>query len=234
MKYLITLVLLLTYYAATGQTDDAKVPLNYKGPTDAQLHIYNPPFDAIATITSRNQATYANPEEVILSEHAANTQEWLNDLFFEKDSINAKESPEYFRNKNELNKQENYFRLLHKLSFEFNGYPTAIIKSRLYIDNKPTVLTYGVYQQHNGRWYKYPTGELQEMKMMVMQLKSDVLLQLLRGETGSNKLINEVIQETRTENNSIDFIKTYNLLLQWSENSRASEVERLKDPFMMN
>lgn len=234
MKYLVTLVLLLTFYAATAQTDNGEVQQRYRAPTNAQLHIYNPPFNAVATITSHNQATYASPEEVMLSEHAANTQEWLNDLFFEKDSINAKESTEYFRNKNELNKQENYFRLLHKLSFEFYGYPTAIIKSRLYIDNRPTVLTYGVYKQHNGRWYKYPTGELQEMKMMVMQLKSDVLLQLLRGEKGSNKLINEVIQETRTENNSIDFVKTYNLLLKWSENSRASDVESLKDPFMMN
>jgi hypothetical protein len=218
MKYLATLVLLFAFYNVVGQNGDAKVPLRYTVPTNAQFHIYDPPFNAIATITSRNQATYASPEEVILAEHAANTQAWLNDLYFEKDSLNAKESADYFRKKNRINKQENYFSLLHKLLFDFNGYPTAIIKSRLYYENKPMVLSYGVYQQRSGRWYKFPTSDLQEMKIMVMELKSEVLLELLSGETSSNRLINEVIQKTRSENNSMDFVKTYNLLLEWFEN----------------
>lgn len=234
MKYLVTLVLILTSYAAIAQAGHGEVPQRYRVPTNAQLHIYNPPFNAVGTITSHSQATYTSPEEVILSEHAANTQEWLNDLFFEKDSIHAKESPEYFQKKNASSKRENYFQLLHKLSFEHEGYPTAIIKSRLHIDNRPMVLTYGVYQQRNGRWYKYPTGDLQEMKMIIMQVKSDVLQQLLRGEKGSDDLINEVIKATRSENNSMDFEKTFNLMLQWSENGRASDVESLQDPFMIN
>lgn len=218
-----------------AQSLKAQVSLHDSMTKQAVLDVYDPPFDAISTYTDKTQPDYSSPEDVILSEQAANTQEWLNTLYLPEDSVLAQVDPAELSKKEAANKQENYLRLLHKLTFEHEGRRAAVIKTRFVLEGKPMLLAYGVFQQRNDRWYKWPSGELEAVKNVVMQLKSDVLMQLMAGENTNDTLINELIAETRSgDSNNLDFQKTYNLIIQWSGNGRMSDLEKIRDPFILN
>lgn len=235
-KYLIVLLAVICKLnVIVGQTQKTQVPLRYSIIKDASLEVYEPPFDVVSSYTDPTQPNYSSPEDVMLSEHAANTQEWINELYLPEDSVMAQLKPADLRQKNSANKQENYLRLIHKLTFEHEGRQTAIIKTRFVMDGKPMLLAYSVFQERNGRWYKWPSGELEEVKNVVMQFKSDVLYHLMAGENTNDNLVNELIAETRSaDNNNIDFLKAYNLIIQWSESGRLNDLEKIRDPFILN
>jgi hypothetical protein len=233
-SYIILLALLIKLNFLFAQDQKVQLPLRYSVVKEALFEVYEPAFNAISTYTSADQPNYSTPEDIILSEHAANTQDWINELYLPQDSTLAQVKPSSLRERNSQNKEETYFRLLHKLSLVHEGFPVAIIKTRLIMGGKPTFLSYSAFQQQNGRWYKWLSGDLEAVKNVVMQLKSEVLVQLLSGESTGDALIDELIGDTRSPENTLDFEKAFNLIVQWHENGRTADLDRIRDPFMLN
>lgn len=157
---------------------------------NASFYIYNPPFKAKGIYKSIEEAKNRTPEELFISMASETTQEWVDHNNWPGRSRTV--SARAFAYRAQLDKEKNYRELLSKLSFCFNGLPTAIIKYYFVDDGKRTILASMVVQKIKGRWHSTAIAGLEHLEFVVKRVKPEYLKMFFRG---------------RVDNDAPDFVK---------------------------
>jgi len=213
-----------TNYSYAGQPVDLFVSIRLE---DARFHVYDPSFKAKAIYDSMNDAKCLTPEALVESIESATTQEWVdyNHLPGKSHSVSVKA----FKYRKKLDKDSNYFELIHKLTFSYNGIPTAIIKYRFVDDGKQTVLASMVVQKKNGRWFRTSIAGIDHLKEVVKRVKSNKLAHLLDPDSFEDEgQIKELKKRFKTERGVLDSEKLY------GEMNKLRSEKKWDEYFMLN
>jgi len=204
---------------------------------DSTFHIYEPPFKAKGVYASINETKSRTPEELAMSMQSETTQEWVdhNWLGGKGQIVTAVQ----FEKRKARDKNTNYFELVHKLTFMYNGVKTAIIKYWFVDDGKHTVLANMVVQEKDGRWYRTNVAGLDHLSAVVMRVKSDYLATLLnltrsgrdvpeeKGETGTLKT--KIREGVLGDQGVLDTERLYNEIMRLRTESRTNELFQFVD-----
>jgi len=178
---------------------------------DAAFHLYDPPYKAKAIYSSIDEAKCLTPESLMESIRSERHQEWVDHNIMPGRPSHTV-SQEAFNRRKQLNKDTNYFKLLHKLTFSYNGIPTAIIKY-VFVDNDEDGDTASlVMQKIDDRWYLTSILGIDRLENIIRFFDSEVLEKLLlRGiEVEEDSIVGELRRDSMTHAglNTESWIKT--------------------------
>lgn len=166
-----------------------------------RFHVYDPPLDIKYLIfESPEDSTASTPEELIMGMYSATNNQWWQACHH----YDTAELPKEFFDRRSPN---NFFRLLHKLSFEFYGIEYAIIKLRLYNSGKRRVggTHRIVAQKFKYRWYRNDLEELSTLEGYLMIADTEAFKALFTGISSDDK-ISSAIKKTRIKDSAgLDF-----------------------------
>jgi hypothetical protein len=184
------IILIISSISCFAQEEYSNILLSYSETQDIFYYKYNPEFTINADYKSQSEAINEHPEQLIQSVLSATNQEWVN-----YNTLGGKEKAEqkevsHFEQIKKMNKDKNYFELIHKLTFKIDNTPTAIVKFFLHQENTQPISAAMVMQEVNGKWYKTSNINLSTLAIMVMRLKSDVLEGAILGNSSSSNIQN--------------------------------------------
>jgi hypothetical protein len=209
-----------------GQPIEMRVSVRLE---DAKFYIYNPPYKAKAIYGKMSDAKCLTPEELVESIKSETNQVWAdyNNLPGEADIIPA----QAFENRKKLDKNTNYYVLIDKLSFSYNGIPTAIIKYYFVDDGKRTILASMVVQKKDGRWFRTAIAGLEHLEAVVNQVKSENLAAFFDpnvSETASF-FIKNLRKNVLDEEGVLDSEKLYAIIMKLNNKEKLAEFLLLND-----
>jgi hypothetical protein len=163
---------------------------------DAMFHVYEPPYVAKAKYSSMDEAKCLTPESLMESIKSAVTQEWIEYNVKGRTRSVTQEQLEYRKSRNI---EDNYFKLIHKLSFSYNGTPTAIIKYRFVDDGEDGVIAALITQKIDGRWYRTSILGLDRLEGAIRMYDSNILAVLFGMKTPEEeRIVVELKQNSMT------------------------------------
>jgi len=193
---------------------------------------YDAGYKVKARITDLSKVENKFPEQLLESLLSSTSYEWdiLNTLDG-KNKTQAK-SDKHYANIKTMNKDLNYFELKHKLSFDIEGVPTALLKFYIVMEGKPEVMSaVMVMQQYNGRWYKTSTKMIFSLAMITWRLKTEELYNLIEG-----KIDDTMLKEVNTAvfvNGKLDFSLLSKEMESWytlDTPANKAKIDYFKDP----
>lgn len=187
------------------------------------FHVYTPSFKAKVIYKDTIQAVNKYPEQLMSSIMSENNETWYYYNNLEKKEISPK-IKNRFNRVNSLDKDKNYFELLHKFQFESNGKQYAFIKFRLILENKkPSNGAYSMVKI-NGKWKKTSSSDTFKMTMMNVFFRSDRLQEVFKGKKGINPLMDSLI-DIVYNNGVLDMEKLLNEFEKWNKNNEVNKLE---------
>jgi hypothetical protein len=213
-------------YQYTGQPVDMCVSVRLEA---AHFHIYDPPFKAKGVFAKMEDAKCITPEELVESIKSETTQEWVDYNYAPGKSHVV--SSKAFEKRSKLDKNTNYFELVHKLSFLYNGTPTAIIKYYFIDEGKRTILASMVVQKRDGRWYRTSIAGLDHLEAVVCRLKSKNLAMLYSSTVANdaNEYMKMVRNSVKEQQNVLNSEKLFDELIKASKKESLDEYLSLSD-----
>lgn len=226
---------------------ETNAPIQYSGKSvkmlaslrleNAAFHIYDPPFKAKSIYKSMEDAKCKTPEELVMSIQSEETQEWVNyNWLGGKGQIVAKQQ---FEKRKMRDTSTNFFELVHKLTFLYNGVNTVIIKFWFVDDNKRTILSSMVLQEKEGRWYRTNIAGLDHLNTVIMRLKSDYLTTFLnlmppdaiaqKKESDTENLKKKIKDKVLGEQGVLDTERLYNEIMQLRMTGKTNELFQFID-----
>jgi hypothetical protein len=198
-KALHFIILVISSISCLAQEEYSNILLSYSETQDIYYYKYNPDFIIKADYKSQSVAVNEYPEQLVQSVLSATSQEWEN-----YNTLGGKEKAEqieesHFEKIKKMDKDKNYFELIHKLTFKIDNISTVIVKFFLHQENTQPISGAMVMQKVNGKWYKTSNINLSTLAIMVMRLKSDVLVGAILGsstDSSIQKLHNKINSET--------------------------------------
>ncbi len=203
--------------------------LSYSETKDLYFYAYDPPLIIRADYSNINEAVNEYPEELVQSILSARNQEWVdyNTLGGAEKSFKKKEA--HFLRVATMNKDENYFELHHKLTFNMGAIPTALIKFYFNQEGEVPVSGCFVMQNVDGKWKKTSNSTLSTLSIAIMRFKTDVLSGIILGTSQNEDIIN--LRQRVTTNGSLDLVKFENEFSSWySPVIDGGKIELFKDP----
>jgi hypothetical protein len=204
---------------------------------ESTFYIYEPTFKAKGVYSSINEAKSRTPEELVMSVQSETTQEWVNHNWL--GGKGQVVSAAQFEKRKTRNKNTNYFELVHKLTFMYNGNKMAIIKYWFVDDGKRTVLANMVLQENAGRWYRTNVAGLDHLSAVVMRVKSEYLAALFKltrsvrdmpEEKGeATAILSKIRENVLGEQGVLDTERLYNEIIRLRSESRTNELFQLID-----
>lgn len=171
----ILLLALATSVSLKAQNEDANLVLSYPEETPISFFEYPPETRAKAIFSERSEALNRYPEELMESIISATDQEWVDYNTLGGAEKSRKKNAAHFERVRNMDKNDNYFELVHKLSFEVSGVPTTVIKFYTHLDGTETLSGILVAQFVDGRWQKTSHPALSSLAILTMRIKSPVL-----------------------------------------------------------
>ena len=225
MKKHIFWFILLTYISITAQeAKEIAIVLNasINNIQNSSFYVYEPPFKAKAIYNDITQAVNKYPEQLMSSVMSENSEAWHNYNKLKKGDISDGKK-ERFKNVKFLNKDTNYFELLHKLEFNLYGNKYAIIKFNLVLDeNKKSVKGAFTLVNIDGSWKK--TSLSFRLTMLNVIFKTSKLQEVFKGVPVGNILMDELINEIYTD----EILNMKKLLKEFESWSINNETEKLE------
>jgi hypothetical protein len=196
---------------------------------NAKFHIYDPPFAAKGIYTKIEDAKCLTPEALLESMESETNQAWVdhNNLPGESDTVPA----DAFAYRKKLDKNTNYYELIHKLSFSYNGIPTAIIKYYFVEDGKRTILASMTVQKKNGCWYRTCIAGLDHLEAIVCRVKSKNLAMLLETNIpdDATDFMKKIKNDDMGEQRVFDSEKLFGVIEQMSKSKKMDALLLLID-----
>lgn len=193
----------------------------------ATFHIYVPPYAAKRVYTDIGQATARTPEELMQSMASETTQEWVDSNWMKH--ISNRVSPEAFKVRKERDPEKNYYELIHKLTFSYDGVETAIVKYWFVDDGKRTIVTAMQMQKIGDRWLGAAVPGIEHIASLVAKLKPEVLAALFPMRPPQSELIREILSQTRDPSGGLDFTKLHVYLTMLAEKKDYDTLLKLLD-----
>jgi hypothetical protein len=196
---------------------------------NASFHIYEPPFKAKAIYEKMEEAKCLTPEELVESIESETNQTWVvqNNMPGKANVVSEKA----FEYRKKLDKNTNYFELIHKLTFSYNGMPTAIIKYYFVDDGKRTILASMVVQEKDGRWFRTSIAGLDHLEEVFRRVKPETLALLFSTQTpeDASDFFKKIRKEVKSEQNILDSEKLFGIILQLSKKEKLDDFLMLCD-----
>ncbi len=121
----------------------------------------------------------------------------------EKAEIN---NSDYYNRIKEMDVEETYFELKHKLEFEIDGVPTAIVKFYFITKDNPKPQAGVIVMQNNGyRWCKISMKMVSNLAMTVLRLKTEEFEKIIKGNIDTIEL--QQMNKSVFVNDKLDFNK---------------------------
>ncbi|MBX9851386.1 MAG: hypothetical protein K2X86_06460 [Cytophagaceae bacterium] len=181
---------------------------------NVNFYPYTPSFKAKAIYKDTSEVTNNSPEELMMSVLSSTSYSWdkLNEL-----KPSGSKSKQHYDAVAKMNRDKNYFELIHKFEFMHNGNPTVLMKFYL-IKEKVTAPIVGVtaMTRLGNKWYviAIPPG-WDEKALLIMRFKSDKLLKILNGTKDGEPLMVELIEQSRSSTGGLDFDKLVKIYSSW-------------------
>lgn len=220
VKLVIFLYLVISSFTSKGQLNYEQNFLLYTNEIQELLfHNYTPQLIIKATDSIYKDAEF--PEQLVQSILSATNQEWVDSYTYGGAEKSSKKSEEHFDRIQFMNKDSNYFELHHKLVFNIGSVPTAIIKFFLFQENEKPVSGAFLMQKINGVWYKSSDPNANDLVILTMRLKSEVLAGILLNNS-ENEDVLDLRQKVLTDEN-IDLVKLVSEFSSWYSPTRDEE-----------
>lgn len=202
-------------------------PLN-----ELYFYKYEDSFKIKAELINQNDAKNAFPEQLLQSILSSTSYEWDSyNTLGGKDKTKPK-SDKHYNNIKTINKDKNYFELKHKLEFEIEGVPTAIVKYEMVFEGQKEIMSaVTVMQKYNGRWYKTTTKMVSDLAMIVWRLKSNEFEKLILAK--SDDLILKEVNSKVFVNGKLDFGLLSKEMESWYTQdtpANKAKIDYFKDP----
>ena len=123
-----------------------------------------------------------------------------------------------------MNRDSNYFELLHKFMFSANGNEYAILKFKLISDkkNKPVTGAYTLIKE-NGKWKRTSTPQTFRMTMMHVFFRTDRMQELFNGEKTGEKLMDSLIDKVY-QNGTLNLERLATEFEKWTKNNEMDNL----------
>lgn len=191
---------------------------------NVRFYVYEPPFKAKAIYKDTLDAVNNYPEQLMSSIMSEDSEEWhyYNKVIKGKISDDMRDR---FSEVSTLDKEKNYFELLHKFSFELEGQNYCIIKFNLVLEEKENPIR-GAYcmVKQNDKWKKISSPQTFKMTMLNIFFKTERLRELFLGEKTSNQLTDQVIDRIY-ENGILNMDNLLDEFESWNKNNNVNYLE---------
>ncbi|MCA6420690.1 MAG: hypothetical protein IM603_16485 [Cytophagales bacterium] len=198
--------------------------LSYSENQTLYFHEYNPPLKVKAEYTQLSQALNQYPEQLIQSILSAKNQNWVDYNTLGGTENSSKLDEAHFQKIILMDKEKNYFELVHKLTFNVGSVPTALVKFYFYQENQTPVSGCHVMQNINGRWQKTSHPSLSLLAIAFMRFKTEVIKGVILGGSKDQEVIK--LRQRITTNGSFDLAKLEKEFSSWY--SPAKDEKKLK------
>lgn len=173
----INFLLLLTIITSSlvRSQEDANLILSY--PEESEISFYEYPKNTFAKAIYKKKENVTNeyPEQLLESILSATDQEWVNYNTLGGAEKASEKKQSHFDKVKSMNKDKNYFELIHKLKLNIGGVPTVIIKFFTHFEDTEVLSGAAVMQLNDGRWQKTSHPSLSTLSIIVMRMKTEVL-----------------------------------------------------------
>jgi hypothetical protein len=225
------LILYMALVSLNGfcQEKASNIILGYSENQAIAVYVYEPNLKIMAELESLAQVENKYPEQLAQSILCASSQEWVNYNTLGGEANSSKKKQTHFDAIKSMDKEKNYFELVHKLTFKMEGVNTAVIKFFLIQEGQDPVSGATTMQEIDGRWYTTSNPTLSTMSIIVMRLKSEVLRGIVLGNS-SDPATNELRERVIT-NSALDLVKLEEEFASWySPEINERKIELYKDP----
>lgn len=212
LNFKILLIILSISFSCFGQGKEMKITINSKQ-LNCKYELYKPATQIRMIYKDSSEAKNKTPEELMTSIISAKNQEWINyNTFGGKDKAAIFSEDEF--NEKAKQKEKNYLELISKLDFKLDSINYAIVKFK-YFQNNPNKPIMGVTLMiyANERWLQTFNAEINNLSMMMLVFKEDILGRILLG-VGNNQMENDLIKLIYKDGLNVDFLFKQNLNLE--------------------
>ncbi|WP_375604869.1 hypothetical protein [Flavobacterium davisii] len=200
--------------------------------TEIYFYKYKPEFIIKATKDFKNIKNEF-PEELIQSILSCSNEEWeIFNTLGGRQKADINDQSHYDRVK-KMNVDKNYFELKHKLEFEIDGIPTAIVKFYFITQESPKPQAgITVMQKYAGRWYKTSMKMVSNLAMTALRLKTDELEKIILEKNESPQL--QELNKRVFIKGKLDFNKLNQEIDSWYIDKSINNLNKkdyFKDPY---
>ena len=198
---------------------------------ESEISFYQYPEDTFVKkiYTSQSEVITEYPEQLLESIISATNQEWVNYNTLGGEEKASKKNDSHFERVRKMNRDSNYFRLSHKLSFMMGGIPTVMIKFFTHFENMEELSGVAVMQKVDNRWQKTSHPSLSTLSIIVMRIKSEVLEGVVL-QNSNNPDIVSIAERVNTEQ-GLDFTLLEEEFASWySPEKDEIKINLYKDP----
>ncbi|SHJ83086.1 hypothetical protein SAMN04487911_1425 [Arenibacter nanhaiticus] len=210
---IITLLLLLVTLTIGAQTDYSNMILSYSENREIFFHKYEPNLIIKAEYSSITEAENNYPEQLIQSILSATNQEWINYNTLGGAEKATEQNQSHFDRVLTMDKNKNFFKLHHKLTFTIGNIPTAIIKFFIHQEENEPVSGAVVMQKVDGRWQHTSNPTLSTLSIIVMRLKTTVLQGILLNDSEDKDII--ALSKRVSSESGLDLQKLEDEFMSW-------------------
>ena len=152
-------------------------------------------------------------------------------IFNDKDGEGVQLTAEAIASRNAQDPDKNYFELMHKFEFDYQGERTAIVKYWLVKVSRRDILISRAMQKSGERWYFTTLLGFEWVKEVIRRLKPEVLRALiqLHPRPDFDPLVAELYEASRAGGHKLDFDATFAFLKEMVEAGREEELLQLID-----
>ncbi len=193
---------------------DAVIRMELNG---AELYVYDPPYKAKRIYKDIAEVGNLTIEELFESIASESSQEWVDMNYDLK--MNYKVTADQFEARKNRDPDSNYYELIHRVNFIFEGFPTAVIKYWFVEDGHRSIIAGATVQKRDGRWVRVSISGLARLETIVSRLRTDVLREMLgKVPPMDNPIKTTIYNSTRYDYNKLDVDKLYEELMNLRKN----------------
>jgi hypothetical protein len=150
-------------------------------------------------ITIGSKGLQGTSEELVSLYYKAQTKQEISQLA-PSNAINKYSGFVYQKN----DSSKNYLGLVHKLTFDFGGSETAIIKYFEFKDSVVIAYSSIQLQKNNDKWQMVSIKELDNIELSIRSLKTKYFWEFYNQSESTVSFINDLRKQARTENRILD------------------------------
>ncbi len=202
---------------------------------DVYFKKYDDSFNVKAELTELSQVQNKYPEQLLQSVLSSNSFEWdIYNTLGGKEKAKEKSQKHYSTIKT-MDRELNYFKPLHKMEFEIEGVPVAIIKYNIVSNNlDKTMSAVMVMRKINDRWYITSTQMVGDIALTIWRLKTAELEKIIKGDE-SDSFLKEIKFKVFI-NGVLDIKKLSSEIDSWYVNNNEvnkAKIKYFKDPLTL-
>lgn len=227
-KSFIILLVVLSSQAYGQEQLGARLKVTYEKTEDVKFYIYDAKFIVKAIDQQPSDQDLSCPELLLQSILSTTSQTWFDFNTYGGSSNSEKKKESYFAKIKSMNKETNYFELVHKLEFSIDGVKYCAVKYFITMEGaKEPIAAMTMMVLDQGRWYKTKDYIFSLGALSFLKIKSDKLSDLLYNSSKDAVLTD--VKAKVVEGNAINFSKLSMEMNNWYNNKNEKYIQYFID-----